>query len=195
MADQPATIGLPEAPSEIEEERILEAILFAAAEPVTLAELRDRIPHDFDIRAALQRLVRLYADRGFRVVKTGDGWAVRTAPEFSFLLRKHRRSTRKLSRAALETLAIVAYHQPVTRAEIEEIRGVSLSRGTVDQLMQVGWVSFGQRKRTPGRPVTFVITRQFLDHFQLTSVGDLPGLRELRQSGLLAAAPPSDSEA
>ncbi len=180
-------------PAPFEEERMLEAILFSVAEPVTLSEIRGRIPCDFDVKAAISRLTETYAGRGVRVVQVGDGWAFRTAPEFAFLMRKEKRTVRRLSRAALETLAIIAYHQPATRAEIEEIRGVSVSKGTVDQLMQIGWIGFGRRKQTPGRPVTFVTTRQFLDHFGLESVRDLPGLRELREAGLLVSESPPDT--
>ena len=132
------------------------------------------------------------ATRGaaWRWLRVGDAWAIRTAPDLGFLMRKEIEETRKLSRAAIETLAIVAYHQPVTRAEIEEIRGVSVSRGTVDQLLELGWIRLGRRKMTPGRPVTFVVTEEFLDHFGLASARDLPGLRELRAAGLLDARLP-----
>ncbi len=118
------------------------------------------------------------------MVKVGDAWAIRTAPDLGFLMQKETVETRKLSRAAIETLAIIAYHQPVTRAEIEEIRGVSVSRGTVDQLIEMEWIRFGRRRMTPGRPVTFVVTSGFLDHFGLESARDLPGLKELRAAGL-----------
>jgi segregation and condensation protein B len=124
------------------------------------------------------------------VVKVGDAWAIRTAPDLGFLMQKETVEVRKLSRAAIETLAIVAYHQPVTRAEIEEIRGVSVSRGTIDQLIELEWIRFGRRKMTPGRPVTFVVTQEFLDHFGLESARDLPGLKELRAAGLLDNRPP-----
>ena len=190
MSENTRGMDLTGAPTEIDEERMLEAILFSAVEPVTLAELRNRIPYDFDIRTTLQRLTEIYSLRGVRIVKVGDAWAIRTAPELAFLMQKERRKIRRFSRAALETLAIIAYHQPATRAEIEEIRGVSVSKGTVDQLMEVGWVGFGQRKRAPGRPVTFITTRSFLDHFGLESVRDLPGLKELREAGLLVSGPP-----
>lgn len=190
MSENIPGIDIAGAPTEIDEERMLEAILFAAAEPVSLGDFRNRIPFDIDIRAALRRLTEVYSRRGVRIVKVGDSWAIRTAPEFAFLMQKERRKIRRLSRAALETLAIIAYHQPATRAEIEEIRGVSVSKGTVDQLMEIGWVGFGQRKHTPGRPVTFITTRSFLDHFGLESVRDLPGLKELREAGLLVNGPP-----
>ena len=119
-----------------------------------------------------------------------SAWAIRTAPDLGYLMQKETVETRKLSRAAIETLAIIAYHQPVTRAEIEEIRGVSVSRGTVDQLIELEWIRFGRRRMTPGRPVTFVVTQNFLDHFGLESARDLPGLKELRAAGLLDSRPP-----
>ena len=178
------------APPMGEQERMVEAILFATAEPVTVKELNDRMPHGADAAEALVHLRKRYEGRGVRVVKVGDAWAMRTAPDLGFLMRKEVVETRKLSRAAIETLAIVAYHQPVTRAEIEEIRGVSVSRGTVDQLIEMEWIRFGRRKMTPGRPVTFVVTQEFLDHFGLESARDLPGLKELRSAGLLESRPP-----
>ena len=181
-----------EAPPIAEQERMVEAILFASSETVTVAELNARMPHGSDAAEALVYLRKRYEGRGVRVVKVGDAWAMRTAPDLSFLMQKETVETRKLSRAAIETLAIVAYHQPVTRAEIEEIRGVSVSRGTVDQLLEMEWIRFGRRKMTPGRPVTFVVTQDFLDHFGLESARDLPGLKELRASGLLESRlPPS----
>ena len=135
-------------------------------------------------------LRKRYEGRGVHLVKVGDSWAIRTAGDLGFLMQKETIETRKLSRAAIETLAIIAYHQPVTRAEIEEIRGVSVSRGTVDQLLEMEWIRFGRRKMTPGRPVTFVVTQTFLDHFGLESARDLPGLKELRAAGLLESRPP-----
>ena len=135
-----------------------------------------------------------YEGHGVNVVRIGEAWAIRTAPDLGFLMQKETVETRKLSRAAIETLAIVAYHQPVTRAEIEEIRGVSVSRGTVDQLIEMEWIRFGRRKMTPGRPVTFVVTERFLDHFGLESARDLPGLKELRAAGLLDNRPPPGME-
>jgi segregation and condensation protein B len=181
----PAERSLFEAPPMGEQERMVEAILFATAEPVTLRELESRMPHGCDPAEALVYLRKRYAGRGVHLVKVGDAWAMRTAPDLGFLMQKETVETRKLSRAAIETLAIIAYHQPVTRAEIEEIRGVSVSRGTVDQLLEMEWIRFGRRKMTPGRPVTFVVTENFLDHFGLESARDLPGLKELRAAGLL----------
>lgn len=175
-----------------EQERMVEAVLFASAEPVSVRDLEARMPHGCDAAEALVRLRKRYEGRGVQVLKVGDAWAIRTAPDLGFLMQKETVETRKLSRAAIETLAIIAYHQPVTRAEIEEIRGVSVSRGTVDQLLEMEWIRFGRRKMTPGRPVTFVVTPEFLDHFGLESARDLPGLKELRSAGLLEnRLPPS----
>jgi segregation and condensation protein B len=182
--------SLFEAPPIAEQERMVEAILFASAEPVTTKELSARMPHGSDPAEALVYLRKRYEGRGVHVVKVGDAWALRTAPDLGFLMSRETVETRKLSRAAIETLAIIAYHQPVTRAEIEEIRGVSVSRGTVDQLLEMEWIRFGRRKMTPGRPVTFVVTQEFLDHFGLESARDLPGLKELRAAGLLENRPP-----
>ena len=172
-----------------EQERMVEAILFASADPVTVAELEARMPHGCDPAETLVLLRRRYEGRGVQVVKVGDAWAIRTAPDLGFLMQKETVETRKLSRAAIETLAIIAYHQPATRAEIEEIRGVAVSRGTVDQLLELEWIRFGRRRMTPGRPVTYVVTQAFLDHFGLESARDLPGLKELRAAGLLDSRP------
>jgi len=173
-----------------EQERMCEAILFASAEPVSVKELNDRMPHGADAAEALVHLRKRYEGRGVSLMKVGDAWVFRTAPDLGFLMQRETVETRKLSRAAIETLAIIAYHQPVTRAEIEEIRGVSVSRGTIDQLLELEWIRFGRRKMTPGRPVTFVVTQEFLAHFGLENARDLPGLRELRAAGLLDNRPP-----
>ncbi len=189
--EPPLEESLFDAPPIAEQERMVEAILFASAEPVTLREMEARMPHGSDPAEAIAHLRRRYEGRGVLVVRVGDAWAMRTAPDLGFLMQKETLESRKLSRAAIETLAIVAYHQPVTRAEIEEIRGVSVSRGTIDQLLEMDWIRFGRRKMTPGRPVTFVVTQTFLDHFGLESARDLPGLKELRAAGLLEnRAPP-----
>ena len=177
--------NLFEAPSVTEQIRMVEAILFASSTPVTVNELKSRMPQGSDPEAALSELKSHYINRGVNLVKVGDGWAIRTSADLSFLMRKETVETRKLSRAAVETLAIIAYHQPVTRLEIEEIRGVGVSKGTVDLLLEMDWIKFGRRKLTPGRPSTFVVTQHFLDHFGLESVKDLPGLRELKSAGLL----------
>ena len=158
---------------------MVEALLFASAQPMTLRELADRLPAGSDPAEALRRLRARYAGRGIELERVGDAWAFRTAADLSFLMQEQVVETRRLSRAATETLAIVAYHQPVTRAEIEEIRGVAVSRGTLDQLIETGWVRLGRRRQTPGRPVTFVVTEAFLDHFGLASTQDLPALAEL----------------
>ena len=182
--------SLFEAPPMAEQERMVEAILFATAEPVTVRDLQGRMPHGCDAAEALVHLRKRYEGRGVNVVKVGDAWAMRTAGDLGFLMQKETVETRKLSRAAIETLAIIAYHQPVTRAEIEEIRGVSVSRGTIDQLLEMEWIRLGRRRMTPGRPVTFVVTQGFLDHFGLETARDLPGLKELRAAGLLENRPP-----
>jgi len=188
-APEVAERTLFEAPPMAEQERMVEAILFASADPVTVAELEARLPHGADPAEALVYLRRRYEGRGVNLVKVGDAWAFRTAPDLGHLMRRETVENRKLSRAAIETLAIVAYHQPVTRAEIEEIRGVAVSRGTVDQLMEMDWIRLGRRRMTPGRPVTFVVTQTFLDHFGLESARDLPGIKELRAAGLLESRP------
>ncbi|MEX0319061.1 MAG: SMC-Scp complex subunit ScpB [Ruegeria sp.] len=185
-----ATDSLFDAPPLAEQERMVEAVLFASAEPVTVADLEARMPHGSNAAQALDLLRKRYEGRGVAVVKVGEAWAIRTAPDLGFLMQKETVETRKLSRAAIETLAIVAYHQPCTRAEIEEIRGVSVSRGTIDQLLEMEWIRLGRRRMTPGRPVTFVVTPQFLDHFGLENARDLPGLKELRAAGLLENRPP-----
>jgi len=179
-----------EAPPVAEQERMVEAVLFASAEPVTIADLEARMPHGSDAAQAVEMLQKRYEGLGVRVVRVGEAWAIRTAPDLGFLMQKETVETRKLSRAAIETLAIVAYHQPCTRAEIEEIRGVSVSRGTIDQLLEMEWIRLGRRRMTPGRPVTFVVTPHFLDHFGLENARDLPGLKELRAAGLLENRPP-----
>jgi len=177
------------APSLSEQERMVEALLFATVEPLTVREIESRLPQGSDVSLSLSSLKERYHGRGVQVYQVGDAWAFRTASDLGFLLQKERVEVRRLSRAATETLAIVAYHQPVTRAEIEEIRGVSVSRGTIDQLLELEWIKFGRRKLTPGRPVTFVVTRTFLDYFGLENVKDLPGLKELRAAGLLESRP------
>ncbi|TDL90967.1 SMC-Scp complex subunit ScpB [Meridianimarinicoccus aquatilis] len=186
--------SLFEAPPMGEQERMVEAVLFASAEPVTIKELTARLPHGSEPAVALVHLEKRYEGRGVRLTRIGDAFAFRTAPDMSFLMRRETVETRKLSRAAIETLAIIAYHQPVTRAEIEEIRGVGVSRGTIDQLLEMEWIRIGRRRMTPGRPVTFVVTEGFLDHFSLESARDLPGLKELRAAGLLDNRPPPEAQ-
>ena len=170
-----------------EQMRMAEALLFAATEPLDEATLRARLPEDADIPLIIECLQRDYAVRGVHLAKVGDGWRFRTADDLAFLLQRDQTDERKLSRAALEALAIIAYHQPVTRAEIEEIRGVSVR---LDVLLETGWVRMRGRRRTPGRPVTYGTTPEFLDHFALESLRDLPGLDELKGAGLLDATLP-----
>lgn len=187
---KPENDSLFDAPPMGEQERMVEAIMFATADPVTVQELIGRMPHGCDPAEAIAHLRKRYEGRGVNLVKIDNAWAIRTAPDLGFLMQKETIEMRKLSRAAIETLAIVAYHQPVTRAEIEDIRGVSVSRGTIDQLIEMEWIRFGRRKMTPGRPVTFVVTSHFLDHFGLETARDLPGLKDLRAAGLLENRPP-----
>jgi segregation and condensation protein B len=169
--------------------RMIEAILFASAEPMTEKALAARLPEGADVAGALGHLAAWYDRRGVQLVQRGGAWAFRTAPDLAEVLTVEAVDHRKLSRAALETLAIVAYHQPVTRAEIEEIRGVAVSRGTLDVLLEAGWIQPRGRRQTPGRPLTWGTTDGFLDHFGLQSVKDLPGIAELRAAGLLDARP------
>lgn len=176
----------------MEAERVAEALVFASAMPVSEAYIRDRIPGNVDIHAVMLRLREAYAGRGVNLVQVDESWAFRTAADLSFFIRRDENEVRKLSRAALEVLSIVAYHQPVTRAEIEDIRGVQTSKGTLDVLMEAGWVRFRGRRRTPGRPVTLGTTRDFLDHFGLEELRDLPGLEELKGAGLLSGRIPAN---
>jgi segregation and condensation protein B len=171
--------------------RMAEALLFAASEPLDEKALASSLPEGADVPAILARLQRVYQGRGVTLLRVAEKWQFRTAPDLAFLLRKEQPEQRRLSRAAIETLAIVAYHQPVTRAEIEDIRGVALSKGTIDALMEVGWVKIRGRKRTPGRPVTYGTTETFLGHFGLESVSHLPGVDELKAAGFLEALPPT----
>ncbi len=165
--------------------RMVEALLFAAAEPLDEATLTSRLPQDAPLEKLLATLRQSYAPRGVNLVKVADRWAFRTAPDLAFLMEKERQVSRRLSKASLETLAIVAYHQPVTRAEIEDIRGVSVNRGTLDLLMEAGWVRMMGRRRSPGRPITYGTTDGFLEHFGLPAIGDLPGMDELKATGLV----------
>ncbi|MFZ8942132.1 MAG: SMC-Scp complex subunit ScpB [Gemmobacter sp.] len=185
----PAEPDLFRVPDLHEQERMVEAILFASAEPLGAAQIEARMPRGSDVPEALAALARRYEGRGVMLMRLGEAWAFRTAPDLGHLMQREVVETRKLSRAAIETLAIIAYHQPVTRAEIEEIRGVALSRGTLDQLLELDWIRLGRRRMSPGRPVTFVVTPAFLDHFGLASARDLPGLADLRAAGLLDTRP------
>jgi segregation and condensation protein B len=171
--------------------RMVEALLFAAREPLGEAEIGARLPDGVDIVALLKELQSAYAGRGVTLRHIDGRWAFRTADDLGFLLQHEVEEEKRLSRAALETLSIIAYHQPVTRAEIEEIRGVSISRGTLDALMEAGWVRLRGRRKSPGRPVTYGTSPDFLDHFGLESIKDLPGLAELKDAGLLDSAIPA----
>ncbi len=171
--------------------RMAEALLFAAAEPLDEATLRKRLPRGTRVPAILAALEDIYRSRGVVLKKVAGRWAFMTSPDLQHMLEEHRQVQRKLSRAALETLAIIAYHQPCTRAEIEDVRGVSLSKGTLDLLMEIDWVKVRGRRRVPGRPVTYGTTDEFLVHFGLESADALPGIEELRASGLLEALPAS----
>ena len=168
-----------------EELRLLEAMLFASAEPLDEKSLAMRLPQGVDVRAALERLQEEYATRGVNLVRINGKWTFRTSSDLSWLLSKETVETRKLSRAAIETLAIIAYHQPVTRAEIEDIRGVTTSKGSVDVLLETGWIRPRGRRKAPGRPLTYGTSEAFLSHFGLDAVADLPGLEDLKGSGLL----------
>ena len=193
IEEEKLTGSLFESPEIDQQERMVEAILFASSEPVTLKEIIGRLPHGCEPEQALINLQEKYKSRGVNLVKVGECWALRTAADLSFLMQKETIEVRKLSRAAVETLAIIAYHQSVTRAEIEEIRGVSVSRGTIDLLMELDWIKIGRRRMSPGRPVTFATTQNFLDHFGLESARDLPGLKELKSAGLLESPRPPGS--
>ncbi len=170
--------------------RMIEALLFAAEEPLDEATLVARLPEGTEVPALLARLQAEYEGRGVNLAHVAGKWCFRTAADLRYLLEMHRREPRRLSRAALETLAIIAYHQPITRAEVEEVRGVGLSKGTLDILMEIGWVRPRGRKRVPGRPITYGTTDSFLGHFDLEDLQSLPGLAELKAAGLLDATPP-----
>ena len=186
MADAGGPEPLREADGEYQNQvRMVEALLFAAAEPLDDATLAARLPAGAPLERLLATLRRSYATRGVNLVRVAGRWAFRTAPDLAFLMQEERKVTRRLSKAALETLAIVAYHQPVTRGEIEDIRGVSVSRGTLDLLMEEGWVRMLGRRRSPGRPVTYGTSDGFLEHFNLPSIADLPGIEELKATGLV----------
>lgn len=179
--------GEPETAEEVEARalRILEALLFASSQPMSAAALAEYLPDGVDVAGLIARLAERYAGGGVRLEQVAGAYAFRTAPDLARHLTIYRSVTRRFSRAALEALAIIAYHQPITRAEIETIRGVGLSRGTLDQLLEAGWIQPKGRRAVPGRPVTWVTTAGFLNHFGLNSLDDLPGIEELRAAGLL----------
>jgi segregation and condensation protein B len=172
--------------------RMAEALLFASAEPVDPADLAGRLPEGAEVAGLLRELQDTYATRGVNLVQVAGKWSFRTAGDLSFLLSREAVEQRRLSRAALETLAIIAYHQPVTRADIEEIRGVATSSGTLDVLLECGWIRMRGRRKTPGRPITYGTTEAFLSHFGLDAVADLPGIDELKAAGLLDARVPAN---
>ena len=199
--EEPHLVAVPDAESDDEEEdaqpfplhdpvqqlRMVEALFFAAAEPLDVDSIAARLPEGADVGALIEDLQIAYANRGVNLVRVADKFMLRTAEDLSFLMRREAVEQKKLSRAALETLAIIAYHQPVTRAEIEDIRGVSVSKGTIDVLMETTWIRLRGRRRTPGRPVTYGTSDEFLIHYGLENISDLPGLDELRGSGMLDA--------
>jgi segregation and condensation protein B len=191
-----AQVGFPPEVEELKDRnqreklRIIEALLFASKEPLDVAVLQAGVGPDGDVPALLADLEQLYSKRGVNLVRVAGKWAFRTSDDLSYLLEKHAVEERRLSRAALETLAIIAYHQPVTRAEIEDIRGVSTSGGTLDLLMESGWIRPRGRRRAPGKPITYGTTESFLSHFGLDTVRDLPGLQDLKAAGLLDSTLP-----
>lgn len=179
-------------PDHAEAMRVAEALLFAAAEPMATDELARRLPSGTDVAGVLEDLREAYATRGVNLVRVAEGWSFRTAGDLSYVLSRQAGEPQRLSRAALETLAIIAYHQPATRAEIEDIRGVATSKGTLDLLLETGWVRLRGRRKAPGRPVTYGTTPGFLSHFGLEAIGDLPGLDELKSTGFIEGRLPPE---
>jgi segregation and condensation protein B len=196
VAEMRVIEGGKQEPQEVSAEqlRILEALLFAAEAPLDEKTLASRLPAGIDVKALLTQLQQDYASRGVNLVKVAGKWTMRTASDLAWLLTKESVVTRKLSRAAIETLAIIAYHQPVTRAEIEDIRGVSAAKGTLDVLLETGWIRPRGRRKAPGRPLTYGTTPEFLAHFGLEALGDLPGLDDLKGSGLFDGTLPAGFE-
>ena len=191
LAEMRVVVGDKDAIERTEELRILEALLFAADEPLNEKVLAARMPAGADVRALLLELQKEYANRGVNIVRVGGKWSLRTAGDLAWLLTHETVVSKKLSRAAIETLAIVAYHQPVTRAEIEEIRGVTTSKGTLDVLLETGWIRLRGRRKAPGRPVTYGTSEAFMSHFGLEALTDLPGLDELKGAGLIEKSLPA----
>ena len=191
VAEMRVVVDNTEAVERAEELRILEAVLFAADEPLDEKALAGRLPADADVHALLLQLQLEYASRGVNLVRVGGKWSLRTAGDLAWILTRETVVTKKLSRAAIETLAIVAYHQPVTRAEIEEIRGVTTSKGTLDVLLETGWIRLRGRRKAPGRPVTYGTTEAFMSHFGLDALADLPGVDELKGAGLIDKSLPA----
>src|SRR5580658_10217395 len=192
VAEMRVIVGDRELAERAEELRILEALLFAAEEPLDEKTLAARLPTGVDLRALLAQLQNDYAARGVNLIRVAGKWTLRTAGDLAWLMTREAVVPRKLSRAAIETLSIVAYHQPVTRAEIEEIRGVTTSKGTLDVLLETGWIKLRGRRKAPGRPVTYGTTEAFLSHFGLEALADLPGLDELKGAGLIEGSLPAD---
>jgi segregation and condensation protein B len=192
VAEMRVIVGDREPVERAEELRILEALLFAAEEPLDEKTLAARLPAGIDLRALLAQLQKDYEARGVNLVRVAGKWTLRTSSDLAWLLTREAVVSRKLSRAAIETLSIVAYHQPVTRAEVEDIRGVSTSKGTLDVLLETGWVRLRGRRKAPGRPVTYGTTEAFLSHFGLEALTDLPGLDELKGAGLIEGSLPAD---
>ena len=172
--------------------RAVEALLFAASDPLDEKTLKDMLPVDTDIEEIMNNLLSIYKDRGVELKKVNNKWMFKTASDLSFIMQKEAKIQKKLSKAALETLSIIAYHQPVSRAEIEEIRGVTVSPGTIDALMEINWVKIKGRRKTPGNPITYGTTEEFLVHFDLENIKELPGLDELKSTGLLDSNLPPD---
>jgi segregation and condensation protein B len=191
VAEMRVVVDNTEAAERAEELRILEAVLFAADEPLDEKALAGRLPAGADVHALLLQLQQDYASRGVNLVRVGGKWSLRTAGDLAWILTRETVVTKKLSRAAIETLAIVAYHQPVTRAEIEEIRGVTTSKGTLDVLLETGWIRLRGRRKAPGRPVTYGTTETFMSHFGLDALADLPGIDELKGAGLIDKSLPA----
>lgn len=176
-------------PQQTEQLKVLEAMLFAAPQPLTPQAIHERLPSDADLNVLLSELRNLYDGRGVQLTEVNGAYAFRTSPDVAFALTIEKNVERRLSRAALETMAVISYHQPITRAEIENIRGVATHKGTIDQLLEMGWVKPGKRRETPGRPLTWISTNAFLDHFGLSSIMELPGLEDLKAAGLLDRRP------
>jgi segregation and condensation protein B len=191
VAEMRVVVDNTEAVERAEELRILEAVLFAADEPLDEKALAGRLPADADVHALLLQLQQEYASRGVNLVRVGGKWSLRTAGDLAWILTRETVVTKKLSRAAIETLAIDAYHQPVTRAEIEEIRGVTTSKGTLDVLLETGWIRLRGRRKAPGRPVTYGTSEAFMSHFGLDALTDLPGIDELKGAGLIDKSLPA----
>ena len=191
VAEMRVVVDNTEAVERAEELRILEAVLFAADEPLDEKALTGRLPAGADVHSLLLQLQQEYASRGVNLVRVGGKWSLRTAGDLAWILTRETVVTKKLSRAAIETLAIVAYHQPVTRAEIEEIRGVTTSKGTLDVLLETGWIRLRGRRKAPGRPVTYGTTEAFMSHFGLDALADLPGVDELKGAGLIDKSLPA----